>query len=149
MKRFIFMLSLLICLFCVPLTGFAASTETEKQQYEDAISEKWTEMLKGSIELDKINAENKTSLLTWLDSAKKPEEAKKTVEKIRTLEAEQAKDQENMNPYLEAKKICDEKLNADGANAALENIIRIQKDRLADQQELAKLWKKVMESLEK
>ena len=53
-----------------------------------------------------------------------------------------------MNPYLEAKKTCDEKLNADGANAALENIIRIQRDRLSDQKELAKLWKKVMESLQ-
>ena len=95
-----------------------------------------------------MNAENKASLLTWLDTEKKPDETKKTVEKIRKLEAEQAKDQESMNPYLEAKKTCDEKLNADGANAALENIIRIQKDRLSDQKELAKLWKKVMESLQ-
>ena len=38
---------------------------------------------------------------------------------------------------------CDEKLNADGANAALENIIRIQKDRLSDQKELQALWAKV------
>ena len=32
---------------------------------------------------------------------------------------------------------------ADGANAALENIIRIQKDRLSDQKELQALWAKV------
>ena len=38
---------------------------------------------------------------------------------------------------------CDAKLNADGANAALENIIRIQKDRLSDQKELQALWAKV------
>lgn len=148
MKKFLFMFALMICMLSIPMTGFAASTDAEKQQYEDAISEKWKEMLKGSIELDQMNAENKASLLAWLDSETKPEEAKRTVEKIRKLEAEQAKDQESMNPYLEAKKTCDEKLNADGANAALENIIRIQKDRLEDQKELAKLWKKVMESLQ-
>lgn len=148
MKKLIFMFALMVCMFSIPMTGFAAPTDEEKQQYEDAISDKWKEMLKGSIELDKMNAENKASLLTWLDTEKKPDEAKKTVEKIRKLEAEQAKDQESMNPYLEAKKTCDEKLNADGANAALENIIRIQKDRLSDQKELAKLWKKVMESLQ-
>lgn len=148
MKKLIFMFALMVCMFSIPMTGFAAPTDEEKQQYEDAISDKWKEMLKGSIELDKMNAENKESLLTWLDTEKKPAETKKTVEKIRKLEAEQAKDQESMNPYLEAKKTCDEKLNADGANAALENIIRIQKDRLSDQKELAKLWKKVMESLQ-
>ena len=148
MKKLIFMFALMVCMFSIPMTGFAAPTDEEKQQYEDAISDKWKEMLKGSIELDKMNAENKASLLTWLDTEKKPDEAKKTVEKIRKLEAEQAKDQESMNPYLEAKKTCDEKLNADGANAALENIIRIQRDRLSDQKELAKLWKKVMESLQ-
>ena len=148
MKKLIFMFALMVCMFSIPMTGFAAPTDEEKQQYEDAISDKWKEMLKGSIELDKMNAENKVSLLTWLDTEEKPDETKKTVEKIRKLEAEQAKDQESMNPYLEAKKTCDEKLNADGANAALENIIRIQKDRLSDQKELAKLWKKVMESLQ-
>lgn len=148
MKKLIFMFALMVCMFSIPMTGFAAPTDEEKQQYEDAISDKWKEMLKGSIELDKMNAENKASLLTWLDTEKKPDETKKTVEKIRKLEAEQAKDQESMNPYLEAKKTCDEKLNADGANAALENIIRIQRDRLSDQKELAKLWKKVMESLQ-
>lgn len=148
MKKLIFMFALMVCMFSIPMTGFAAPTDEEKQQYEDAISDKWKEMLKGSIELDKMNAENKASLLTWLDTEKKPDETKKMVEKIRKLEAEQAKDQESMNPYLEAKKTCDEKLNADGANAALENIIRIQKDRLSDQKELAKLWKKVMESLQ-
>ena len=50
---------------------------------------------------------------------------------------------ESMDPYTKAKKTCDEKLNADGANAALENIIRIQKDRLSDQKELQALWAKV------
>ena len=49
----------------------------------------------------------------------------------------------SMDPYTKAKKTCDEKLNADGANAALENIIRIQKDRLSDQKELQALWAKV------
>ena len=140
MKKLIFMFALMVCMFSIPMTGFAAPTDEEKQQYEDAISDKWKEMLKGSIELDKMNAENKASLLTWLDTEKKPAETKKTVEKIRKLEAEQAKDKESMNTSLEAKKSCDEKLNADGANAALEDIIWIQKDRLSDQKELAELW---------
>ena len=57
--------------------------------------------------------------------------------------AKQEEDQESMDPYTKAKKSCDAKLNADGANAALENIIRIQKDRLSDQKELQALWAKV------
>ena len=48
-----------------------------------------------------------------------------------------------MYPYTKAKKACDEKMNADGANAALENIIRIQEDRIEDQKELSKLWDQV------
>lgn len=43
----------------------------------------------------------------------------------------------------------DKKLNAEGANAALENIIRIQKDRLEDQEEVKKLWKDVEKLLKK
>ena len=54
-----------------------------------------------------------------------------------------------MDPYLQAKKICDEKLNADGANAALKNIVRIQKNRIKDQEEVLALWKKVDEILKK
>ena len=48
-----------------------------------------------------------------------------------------------MDPYNKAIKSCEKKLNADGANAALENVIRIQKDRIEDQEELLKLWKKI------
>jgi len=137
------MFSLLVCLLSVPMTGFAAPTEEEQQKYEAAIADNWKEMLKGSIALDKIDAENKTSLLNWLGSEEKPEDAKKVVDKIQELQKEQEKDQESMEPYTKAKKACDEKCNADGANAALENIIRIQKDRISDQEELKKLWKKV------
>lgn len=147
MKKLMFIISLVFCLFCVPMTGFAAPTEEEKLQYEEAISEKYIEMLKGSIALDKSNAENTTYLVTWLEAAKQPKEAKKIVAKIEKLEIEQAKKAESMDPYLQAKKTCDEKCNADGANAALDNIIRIQKDRLKDQEELTKLWKQVVELL--
>ena len=145
MKRFLFLFSLLVCLICMPMTGFAADSKSEadKKAYEEAISENWKTMLKNSIALDKINAENNTHLLAWQDEKEPPEEAVKQVEKILKLQAEQEKDQESLDPYTKAKKACDEKLNADSANAALENIIRIQKDRLEDQEALAKLWKRV------
>lgn len=143
MKRVLFIFSLIICLLSVPMTGFAAPTEEEQQKYEEAIADNLKDMLKGSIALDKISAENNTSLLNWMNAETKPEEARKLVEQIQTLQAEQEKDQESMDPYTKAKKACDDKLNADGANAALENIIRIQKDRISDQEELQKLWKKV------
>ena len=143
MKRVIFLFSLMLCLFGMSMTGFAAPTKEEKQEYEDAISVNLQEMLKGSIALDKGSAANKTYQLNWLKAEKKPEEAQKIVAQIEKRQAEQEKKQESMDPYLKAKKTCDEKLNADGANAALENIIRIQKDRLKNQEELAELWKKV------
>ena len=149
MKKFMFIFSLVICLLCVPMTGFAAPTEEEKMQYEDAIADNWKEMLKGSISLDKGNAEIKTYLLNWLDAEKQPREARKIVTQIEKLQEEQAKKQESMDPYLQAKKICDEKLNADGANAALKNSVRIQKNRIKDQEEVLALWKKVDEILKK
>ena len=149
MKKFMFIFSLVICLLCVPMTGFAAPTEEEKMQYEDAIADNWKEMLKGSISLDKGNAEIKTYLLNWLDAEKQPREARKIVTQIEKLQEEQANKQESMDPYLQAKKICDEKLNADGANAALKNIVRIQKNRIKDQEEVLALWKKVDEILKK
>ena len=144
MKRLMFVFTLMLCLFCAPLTGFAAPTEEEKKQYEEAIADKTIEVLKGSIALDQSSALNKTYLLNWLLAEKQPAEAQKLVQKIETLEEEQAKKQESLDPYLKAKKTCDEKCNVDGANAALDNIIRIQKDRLKDQEELTKLWKKVV-----
>ena len=147
MKRLMFAFTLMLCLFCAPLTGFAAPTEEEKKQYEEAIADKTIEVLKGSIALDQSSALNKTYLLNWLLAEKQPAEAQKLVQKIETLEEEQAKKQESLDPYLKAKKTCDEKCNVDGANAALDNIIRIQKDRLKDQEELTKLWKKVAEYL--
>lgn len=149
MKKMMFLFSLVFCLLCVPFTGFAAPTEEEKQQYEDAIAENKKEMLKGSISLDKKNAEVKTCLLNWLESEKKPKEAKKLVTQIEELQAEQEKNKENIDPYMQAKKACDEKLNADGANAALKNIIRIQKAQSKDQDAVLELWKKVDEILKK
>lgn len=143
MKRWIFLFSLMLCLFGMSMTSFAGPTKEEKQKYEDAIAANWKEMLKGSIALDKGNAANKTYLLNWLEAEKQPDDAKKIVAQIEKRQAEQEKKQESMEPYLKAKKTCDEKLNADGANAALENIIRIQKNRLKDQAELTELWKKV------
>lgn len=149
MKRIFFIFSLLLCLLSVPVTGFAAETDEEQVKYEDATADNMKEMLKGSIALDKISAENKESLLNWLEAENKPEEAKKLVDKIQKLQEDQEKDQESMDPYTKAKKICDKKLNAEGANAALENIIRIQKDRLEDQEEVKKLWKDVEKLLKK
>lgn len=147
MKKMMFLFSLLMCLFCAPLTGFAAPTESEKQQYEEAIADKYKEMLKGSIALTQAELTNKTYLLKWLEAEKQPEEAKKLVTQIENLEKEQVKKLESMDPYQKAKSSCDEKCNADGANAALDNLIRIQKDRLKNQEELTKLWKKVDEYL--
>lgn len=142
MKKLLFVLSLAICLLSVPLTGMAAQTE-EQQEYEEAITDNLKEMLKGSIALDKISAENKSYQLKWLEAEQKPEDAKTIAEKIKALESEQKKEQESMDPYNNAIKSCEKKLNADGANAALENVIRIQKDRIEDQEELLKLWKKI------
>ena len=136
MKRILFLFGLLVCLAGMPLTAFA-DNKTAKQTYETAISDNWKTMLKNSIALDTIH------LLNWQDVKNPSDEAVKLVEKIRKLQAEQEEDQESMDPYTKAKKTCDEKLNADGANAALENIIRIQKDRLSDQKELQALWAKV------
>ena len=142
MKKLLFVLSLAICLLSVPLTGMAAQTE-EQQEYEEAITDNLKEMLKGSIALDKISAENKSYQLKWLEAEQKPEDAKTIAEKIKALESEQKKEQESMDPYNKAIKSCEKKLNADGANAALENVIRIQKYRIEDQEELLKLWKKI------
>ena len=149
MKKFVFIMSLVFSLLSMTLIGFAAPTEAEKQKYGEAIETNLTEMLKGSIALDKGSADNKTYFLNWLLAENQPKEAKKIVEKIEKLEAEQAKDRESMDPYLQAKKIYDEKLNAEAANAALENIIRIQKDWLKDQEEIRALWKKVDQILKK
>ena len=147
MKKLMFIVSFVFCLLCTPIVGLANPTEEEKVKYEEAISEKYIEMLKGSIALDKSNAELTTYLVTWLEAEKQPKEAKKIIKKIDTLKAEQAKKAESMDPYLLAKKTCDEKCNAEGANAALENIIRIQNNKLKDQEALAKLWKQIMELL--
>lgn len=117
MKRILFIFSLLLCLLSVPVTGFAAETDEEQVKYEDATADNMKEMLKGSIALDKISAENKESLLNWLEAENKPEEAKKLVDKIQKLQEDQEKDQESMDPYTKAKKTCDKKLNAEGANA--------------------------------
>lgn len=58
------------------------------------------EMLKGSIALDKISAENKESLLNWLEAENKPEEAKKLVDKIQKLQ----EDQESMGSVYKGEK---------------------------------------------
>ena len=143
MKRWIFLFSLMACLVCTPFTGLANDTDAAQQKYEEGISENWKEMLKGSIRLDTLNAENNTHLLWWQDVENPSKEAAALVEQIEALMEQQEEDQESMDPYTKAKKACDEKMNADGANAALENIIRIQQDRIEDQEELAKLWEKV------
>ena len=148
MKRLLFLFSLLVCLAGMPVTAFA-DNKTAKQTYETAISDNWKTMLKNSITLDTINAENNTHLLNWQDVKNPSDEAVKLVEKIQKLQTEQEEDQESMDPYTKAKKTCDKKLNAEGANAALENIIRIQKDRLEDQEEVKKLWKDVEKLLKK
>ena len=148
MKKLMFIFTLALCLFCAPMTGFAAPTEEEKKQYEEAIADKYIEMLKGSIALDKSSADNKTYRLNWMLCGNKPAEAQKLVVQIELLEKEQEKKQESMDPYLNAKKTCDDKCNADGAKAALDNIIRIQKDRQKNMDELTKLWVKVAAYIE-
>lgn len=151
MKRLLFLISMAFCLLCLPVTGYAKTAEEEaaEEAYTEAISDNYKEMLKTSIALDKITAENKTHLLVWQDEKDPSEEAKKLVEQIKELEKTQEKDEESLSPYTKAKKACDEKLNAEGANAALKNIIRIQKDQISDQEELAKLWAKVDKLLKK
>ena len=79
MKKLMFIFTLALCLLCAPMTGFAAPTEEEKQQYKEAIADKNIEVLKGSIALDKSSAENKTYLLNWLLAETQPAEAKKLV----------------------------------------------------------------------
>ena len=66
MKRILFLFGLLVCLAGMPLTAFA-DNKTAKQTYETAISDNWKTMLKNSIALDTINAENNTHLLNWQD----------------------------------------------------------------------------------
>ena len=80
----------------MPLTAFA-DNKTAKQTYETAISDNWKTMLKNSIALDTINAENNTHLLNWQDVKNPSDEAVKLVEKIRKLQAEQEEDQESMD----------------------------------------------------
>ena len=77
MKRIFFIFSLLLCLLSVPVTGFAAETDEEQVKYEDATADNMKEMLKGSIALDKISAENKESLLNWLGSRKQTRRGEK------------------------------------------------------------------------
>ena len=144
MKKIWFLVGLVVCLLCMPLTGFAKTGDDEaKQKYEDAITDSWKEMMKQSIALDTISAENKASLLAWKDEKNPPEEARKLVDKIEKLQETQEKEQESLTPYTEATKACDEKLNADGANAALENMVRILKDQISDQEEVKAIWKQV------
>ena len=143
MKRVLFLFGLIGCLLFSSFPGFANETEAAKEEYKEAISENWKKMLKGSIRLDTMNAENNTHLLEWQDVEDPPKEADALVEQIEKLMKQQEADQESMDPYTKAKKACDEKMNADGANAALENIIRIQEDRIEDQKELSKLWDQV------
>ena len=143
MKRVLFLFGLIGCLLFLSFPGFANETEAAKEEYKEAISENWKKMLKGSIRLDTMNAENNTHLLEWQDVEDPPKEAEALVEQIEKLMKQQEADQESMDPYTKAKKACDEKMNADGANAALENIIRIQEDRIEDQKELSKLWDQV------
>ncbi len=62
------------------------------------------EMLKGSIALDKISAENKESLFKLAGSRKQTRRGEKLVDKIQKLQEDQEKDQESMDPYTKAKK---------------------------------------------
>ena len=82
MKRILFIFSLLLCLLSVPVTGFAAETDEEQVKYEDATADNMKEMLKGSIALDKISAENKESLLRrkswWIRSRSSRRTRKRT-----------------------------------------------------------------------
>lgn len=86
MKKILFLFSLLVCLAGMPLTAFA-DNKTAKQTYETAISDNWKTMLKNSIALDTINAENNTHLLEWQDVKNPSDEAVKLVDKIQKLQA--------------------------------------------------------------
>lgn len=143
MKRIIFICCLLMSLLCLPLTGFAAGTEKE---YEEAVVENWKKVLKNEIALDTLSVENNTSFLSWLDAESSTSEIDKQIEKIRTLAEELAEKEESLKPYIQATKACEEKLNSDGANTALENILLIQEKMLKDANEIKELWKKVDEA---
>lgn len=79
MKKVLLIFNIIICLFCMPLTSFANNTDEEqaKQEYEDAISENWKEMLEVSIQLDILSAENKSYHLNWMALEETSEESKK------------------------------------------------------------------------
>ena len=94
MKRWIFLFSLMACLVCTPFTGLANDTDAAQQKYEEAISENWKEMLKGSIRLDTLNAENNTHLLWWQDVENPSKEAAALVEQIEALMEQQEEDQQ-------------------------------------------------------
>ena len=79
MKKILFLFGLLVCLAGMPLTAFA-DNKTAKQTYETAISDNWKTMLKNSIALDTINAENNTHLLEWQDVKNPSDEAGKDPE---------------------------------------------------------------------
>lgn len=152
MKRFMFSCLLAASLFCLPMTAFAAEkTKKEaRQEYQEAIADTKTKMQENSIALDEINAKNKTYRLEWQQAradGKATDGAKELVAKIRELQAELKENQDSTAPYREAKKACAAELNADGANAAMENIIQIQEFKLEKKEEINKLWKKVHDAV--
>ena len=103
MKKLLFLIALFACLLGMSVTGFAKTDEDDaaKEAYETEIADNWKATLKNSIALDKINAENKTNLLTWQDVENPPEEAKKLVAELLELQKKQEKEQESMDPSLE------------------------------------------------
>ena len=106
MKKLVFMISLVFSLLGMTLIGFAAPTEAEKQKYGEAIEANLTEMLKGSIALDKGSADNKTYLLNWLLAETQPKDAKKIVEKIEKLDAQM---EANATNSVKLKELIEEK----------------------------------------
>ena len=75
------------------------------RRMETTISDNWKTMLKNSIALDTINAENNTHLLEWQDVKNPSDEAVKLVDKIQKLQAEQEEDQESMDPLHKGEEI--------------------------------------------
>lgn len=148
MKRLLFLSCLLACLVCFHGSVLAAE-KTEKSAreiFQEEVAGTKKVMMENSIALDELNASTKTYRLLWMEAkaaGEIPAEAKELVKKIRELRTEFTENNESTEPYQEAKKACAQEKNAEGAIAAMENIIRIQEYRLEKKGEINALWKQV------
>lgn len=148
MKRILFLCSLIMCLFCFPAAAFAAekTEESAKEAYEKAVASTEETLMENKIVLSELNASITGYRLVYKEAklqGEAPEKAKELLKEIKALREEFQENNESMEPYREAKKACRQAKNADGAIAAMENMIRIQEYRIEKKTEINKLWKQV------